>query len=303
MTVDSLVNAYVEAFSDSGERTVPMATTDAEEVIRGQLVEDTGRHLLDSGGAYGRNWEQNQDNPPWEQPEWNVDDSFVTHNVYHYLEQRATRDTGAVALEVGLFAYGLHGPAKSDSWLSTMKQYAELVGRPHGVDVLTDCGLPRDLAEQAIYAVDDYTDSPMSWNTYNGEWHGLSQVLQGVNFGGPYSEYVMVQVHGGCDVRGGYTAPRVYRAGYGTLIPGELSYYCPRCEWSNAESVIGYEDPALVWLRTADGFELEDALDEKEYDAPKEAQEYALEQSHDAQHVDGAVFHLCGDGEIGHVRF
>ena len=101
MTTDDLqqvVNALVEGFSDSGSKSVPMATTDADEVIRSQLQENTGRHLLDSGGAYGRNWEENQDNPPWEQPEWNVDDSFVTHNVYHYLKQRATRDSGAVAI-------------------------------------------------------------------------------------------------------------------------------------------------------------------------------------------------------------
>ena len=27
------------------------------------LQENTGRHMLDSGGAYGRHWERNQKNP------------------------------------------------------------------------------------------------------------------------------------------------------------------------------------------------------------------------------------------------
>lgn len=29
------------------------------EVIASMLTENTGRHMLDSGGAYGRNWERN----------------------------------------------------------------------------------------------------------------------------------------------------------------------------------------------------------------------------------------------------
>lgn len=31
-----------------------------KEVILSQLQENTGRHMLDSGGAYGRSWERNQ---------------------------------------------------------------------------------------------------------------------------------------------------------------------------------------------------------------------------------------------------
>jgi len=31
-----------------------------KEIIYNMLTENTGRHMLDSGGAYGRNWERNQ---------------------------------------------------------------------------------------------------------------------------------------------------------------------------------------------------------------------------------------------------
>ena len=304
MTVQDLVDGYVDALSESGENSIPMASADPDEVIRSQLTENTGRHLLDSGGAYGRNWEENQDNPPWEKPAWTVEENWVNHNVYDFMSRRYDRDSAAVALEIGLYAFGHHGPAKRDSWLSTMKQYAEMVGRPEGVEVLTEeAGLPRHLAQQAIYAVDGTVDSPMSWNTYNGEWHSLSQVLQGVNFGGPYSEFAMIQVHGGCDVRGGYTAPRVYSS-FDGWIPGELSYYCPECKWSNAESVIGYEDPHLVWISgVVDWPDIEEKLEKKEYDATEEAMKYALERAWDDDTTDGAVFHLCGDGELGYVRF
>ena len=31
-----------------------------KEVIYQMLIESTGQHMLDSGGAYGRHWERNQ---------------------------------------------------------------------------------------------------------------------------------------------------------------------------------------------------------------------------------------------------
>ena len=88
----------------------------------------------------------------------------------------------------------------------------------------------------------------MTYNTYNGEWGTLSQDLQLTAFGGAHAEYAAVQVHGGCDIRGGYTAPRVYRNEYGMWIPMEREYHCPSCNWFDAESVIGYDHPELVWV-------------------------------------------------------
>lgn len=34
--------------------------TSTERVLIAMLTENTGRHMLDSGGAYGRNWERNR---------------------------------------------------------------------------------------------------------------------------------------------------------------------------------------------------------------------------------------------------
>jgi len=33
---------------------------DTADILAGMFTENTGRHMLDSGGAYGRNWEHNQ---------------------------------------------------------------------------------------------------------------------------------------------------------------------------------------------------------------------------------------------------
>jgi uncharacterized protein (DUF2126 family) len=63
--LQALVTAFAEAtLNESGEKPLPMATDDADEVIRAQLTENTGSHFLDSGSAYGRHHEVNRENPP-----------------------------------------------------------------------------------------------------------------------------------------------------------------------------------------------------------------------------------------------
>ena len=65
---------------DSTARTLePEPETDTRttaEVIADMLRENTGKHFLDSGGAYGRHWERNQDRDfsaePYAEVEFNV---------------------------------------------------------------------------------------------------------------------------------------------------------------------------------------------------------------------------------------
>ena len=301
--IDQMVNDYVTALSDDGENSVPMATTDANEVIRSQLTENTGRHLLDSGGAYCRNWEENQDNPPWEQPAWNVEDSYVVHNAYDFMRRSYRRDETAVAAEIGLYAYAYHGPGKGDSWLSCMESYADFLSEPSmAFDELQSIGLPRELAEEAAFSgvVGDSDRPQFTFNTYNGEHHTLTQCLQGCTFGGPYAKYGMIQVHGGCDVRGGYTAPRVYSSD--CWAPMELEFRCQDCEWIDYESCL-YGDESLIYLSHPDPVGLEHALDDRGYGYDPEEVEDELFRAQDHDPIDGGVFHICGDGHIGVVEF
>jgi len=53
---------------------------------------------------------------------------------------------------------------------------------------------------------------PFTVNTYNGE-DALSQVLQYVYFTLGDETYIVLQIHGGADVRGGYSTPMVFRVG------------------------------------------------------------------------------------------
>ncbi len=75
-------------------------TETTESVLREMLAENTGTHFLDSGGDYGRHWQQNQGRDFSAEPEtlvefttWNDRERArlcveVTHNVYHWLRQR-----------------------------------------------------------------------------------------------------------------------------------------------------------------------------------------------------------------------
>jgi len=309
MTTDDLqqvVNALVEGFSDSGSKSVPMATTDADEVIRSQLTENTGRHLLDSGGHYGRNWEENQENPPWEQPAYEVYDSFVVENVYNHMSRRLDRDRRALDLEMALYAFGYSDEYASTSWLATMEAFSEMLHGPvYGPELADQYGLPEEVANVvAGYAAEfGPTDhSTFSFNTYNSEFGAISQDLQGAALGPadkPYSEYVMIQVHGGCDIRGGYTSPRVYHASAVDAMTSEFSLYCENCGWSDAESCV-YDHPDLYYMTgTVDAFDFEDAaLIEEGSEEPIPV----LETVWDADHIDGAIIHDCNDDELGHVH-
>lgn len=315
---DRLVRGMVAAMSDSGERAVPAATTDADEVIRSQLTENTGRHLLDSGSAYGRNWEENRDNPPWERAAWNVNSSWVTHNVYDFMHSTLDRNEVCVALETALYAYAYSDERKRDAWLRCMEDFADgLLAGDFSAPQLRALGVPAEAVESVLgvqaelrresdhFGRRDGVSEAVTYNTYNSETHTLSQVLQGTNLGGPYSEYVFIQVHGGCDIRGGYTAPRVYTTWDG-WIPTELGFYCTRCEWTKAESCL-YHTDALLFQPTVDEQELFEAVVDR---APEHASEAdvrdavadAAEQAREDEHSDGAVFHLH-DGCAGLVDY
>lgn len=47
-------------------------------------------------------------------------------------------------------------------------------------------------------------------NSYNGD-DMLSQTIQYLRFTKNHDGYVILQIHGGCDVRGGYSTPRVFQ--------------------------------------------------------------------------------------------
>jgi hypothetical protein len=215
-----------------------------EQVIAGMLKENTGRHMLDSGGAYGRNWEQNQGRDFAEEQESYVEfrafgDSLeicVTHNLYHWLNERLEYDPRMQAM---FDKYAELPQNEDESWLTLMEEFAKRLGG------------------KGIYGEGE----PMTINTHNGE-DLLSQTIQYTYFEildiyGPPSltkradtleliveggDYVLLQVHGGCDVRGGYTAPKAFRvSGDGSMFDNAgATIQCSTCSEHNWYTDDGY---------------------------------------------------------------
>ena len=204
--------------------------TQTAEVIAGMLTENTGRHILDSGGNSGRHWQQQQGMTAADfaaRPSATIHEyGYLNIDLFHYLTDVLYYEPEADA------AFQEWAAARpDDGWLQLMEEYAE------------DDELGHELK---------FTD-----NSYNHE-SSLSQVIQ-------YTVYldhdqhlrVLLQIHGGADVRGGYTRPRVFS------MPEEYAlfteYATVRC---TGESEHSWDWSISEWIdtegRSASDFDLYD---------------------------------------------
>jgi hypothetical protein len=159
-----------------------------ETQISEMLTENTGRNFLDSGDHYGRNYEKNQGRNFEDEPEITLDyydgklETF-TVSLFHYLTQSLqVNDTSEMLTDI--IQNQLNG---------------EIFWVQDALDFI-DSELPADSIEIV---------TPV-FNTYNYE-DNLSQVFIGSHIRYDDEIYTIIQIHGGCDVRGGYTLPRVFQ--------------------------------------------------------------------------------------------
>lgn len=199
-----------------------MSTSD---VIKEMMLENTGKALGDSGDVYGRNYERNQkqgiDIDELSPIDFYLDEEnksielSQTVNIYDFLTKHLDKSNTAdnieeilykVADENNISVYSiweiqdLFKNYFFDNYISENYYDDE-------TDEFTDDfylkEIPYELSPSPYFR--DY-----EWiNTYNGEEY-VSQTLQFMCFTDGYNDYVLLQIHGGCDVRGGYTAPRVF---------------------------------------------------------------------------------------------
>jgi len=167
-----------------------------EQVLHDMLQENTGVHMLDSGMAYGRHWQQNQARDFENEPVSMVradggkyGSMYAIHNVYHWLKSRLIYNE---EIDNDFHQFATEGELEHEPWLYCMEKYMEK---------LQD----EDENVGGIYGEGD----PFVINTYNEE-DCLSQVLQFAYWEDEDGEHVLLQIHGGADVRGGYTAPRAF---------------------------------------------------------------------------------------------
>jgi len=173
-------------------------------IIEKMLRENTGAHFLDSGSAYGRNHERNQSRKFKSEPAATADFKYgveVTVNLYHWL---ADRVTFAPNLDKRFQRFCAREEHANESYFALVGMWLASLD---GVTGLYGEG------------------SPMTVNTYNGE-DLLSQTIQYTYFTLDHTSYILLQIHGGADVRGGYTVPRVFEVSESIFDNARASIYC-----------------------------------------------------------------------------
>jgi hypothetical protein len=194
-----------------GDNVETMEALDTDEVLASMLTENTGSHMLDSGGAYGRNFERNagktvEDFRNAPEVTFDVMDSYdydaprqgdgtfpktghqvvdyISLDIFHFLSARLDY---CQELDDQLTEFGESEGHADESWFATRDAWLESIDAsgPEGDGL------------------------PMVVNTCNGE-DNLSQVMEYAIFDHDGDHYVALMVHGGCDYRGGYTRPRVF---------------------------------------------------------------------------------------------
>lgn len=158
-----------------------------EQTIYELLTTSTGSALGDSGDAYGRHWQRNQkrslqdfENDPQAIISFDQDCTDASINVFHYLTNSLYEDE--LCKEFNALPV--------DDWDGDY--YGSSVA---GTKWLEENG---------------FEPEGNGFNTYNGD-SILSQVLQGQSFKHDLDYYVLLQIHNGCDVRGGYTDAKLFR--------------------------------------------------------------------------------------------
>jgi len=165
-----------------------------QQIIIKMLTENTGRHMLDSGGTSGRHWQRNQgrdfEAEPHTESEFSILtyqgkstlDVMITHNLYHWLTDRLDYSERID----GIF-----------QWFCNRKSQADLHW-DQNINNFFNFAKPTSICDS----------SPTSGYTYNDQAL-LSQDIIFNQFTTDH-DLVILQIHNGCDARGGFTNPRVF---------------------------------------------------------------------------------------------
>ena len=196
---------------------------DIKKTIYKMLTENTGTHFLDSGRANGRNWQRNQiktikdfQDEPEASLSFDVSGDYIyldpTVSVFHKLskvldECKICKDFNAMKVNNW----------DSDNYYGVSKE---------GENFLNSYGFKTVSGDENV-----------DWNTYN--WSiCFSQVVQGTNLISDNNEnYVLIQIHQGADVRGGYTDAKLFIISDG-MDCEHYKVYDDRCSFSVIDPAI-----------------------------------------------------------------
>ena len=205
----AMAGVVLAATAEAGSKRprCPSGYTPVERSLFKQFTESTGAGLCDSGGAYGRGWQRNRRIGDLKARasasvdlDYGRDSPNVSVSAFHKLAENLTC---APSMNRRFARFNKRfDPENAKSWLEVSEAFAESID-PEG----------------ARYYL-----------SYNDEYSVLGQDVQFVGFNaGDGSEYVLLQVHGGCDARAGYTKPVVYEVDEVDALIRELQCWSASC--------------------------------------------------------------------------
>jgi hypothetical protein len=166
-----------------------------QKLVYAMLTENTCSHFLDSGGTDGRGWQRNQKKTILDFYNEQAEQYFLdTDSKYPEIER-----------SVSVFHYlsNLELDEICDKFNKANNKAKDWDGNFYGVSIKAQ-GYLYNLAQ-----THEITEA-REWNTYNGN-SDLSQTLQGASLTIDGDEYMLIQIHNGADVRGGYTDAKLFK--------------------------------------------------------------------------------------------
>lgn len=201
-----------------------------QRIIADMLTESTGVNMLDSGGSMGRHFQMNRMIRDFRKNKPLVIslrvfndgdlDLYFSTNIFHYLTNCLAHDSLCEELEEEFKEFCELEDNKRTGYYYLMEEFTKLLK-------------------------DRYEGKSFGYNTYNGE-SNLSQVLQYNMITESYLDepLILLQIHNGCDVRGGYTKPRIFKLdNYYEWLPNDQDIN------ANCDCAEYYTDDSYHWYK------------------------------------------------------
>jgi hypothetical protein len=228
-----------------------------DQTIAAMLTQSTGTHFLDSGGANGRAWQRNAGKT--------VEDfrAMPSATAEIYVREYGGETVAEILPCVNVFHLLTGGALELDDLCQEFNAMPieDWKGDFYGVS----------MAGSEWLAARGFSLKDEAFNTYNwGANH--STVLQGAELTreGEYGEekYLLLQIHGGADVRGGYTDAKLFKLDDHAEVYNALTEDCGfsddsgdhgltwHGEWTNEDGGCA-DDSELLAFATACGASLD----------------------------------------------
>tara|TARA_R100001463_G_C3501852_1_gene219155 strand:+ start:416 stop:1072 length:657 start_codon:yes stop_codon:yes gene_type:complete len=198
-----------------------------KKLIYEMLTECTGKHMCDSGFDNGRHWQRNQKKTIEDfenEPEEHIykEDGYIYRDlsVFHYLSELELDDICNSFNRVNSNCQDWDAEINGDIFVYGVSKEAW-----QHLKSLPDTRLDNTGNRYKHLNIKADIKIINSWNTYNYE-NDLTQCLQGANLTINEDKYILIQIHNGADVRGGYTDAKLFKLNDEGLIHSYLF------EWS-----------------------------------------------------------------------